>query len=213
VPAFSDFYGSFHAELPLTTRIIVRGSTLLSRNLPLVVIAIASAAVSAYVWVRRPGHRMRLDRILLGLPYVGDVARKFAVSQLARTLGTLLGGGIPLVKALEVAAQSVGNRYVAQQLEGMAQEVREGQSLAATMRTRTVFPDVAIKMTEVGEATGALQDMLNSLADFYDEEVATNLERFITLVEPVLLITMGIVIAALLLALYMPLFQLSSVVS
>ena len=95
----------------------------------------------------------------------------------------------------------------------MAQEVREGQSLAATMRTRTVFPDVAIKMTEVGEATGALQDMLNSLADFYDEEVATNLERFITLVEPVLLITMGIVIAALLLALYMPLFQLSSVVS
>src|SRR4029078_8776609 len=82
VPAFSDFYGSFHAELPLTTRIIVRGSTLLSRNLPLFVIAIASAAILAYVWVRRPGHRMRLDRILLGLPYVGDVARKFAVSQL-----------------------------------------------------------------------------------------------------------------------------------
>jgi type IV pilus assembly protein PilC len=213
VPAFSSFYGSFHAELPLVTRIIVRGSTLLSHNLLFVVVALAAGGMAIHVWVRRPGHRMRLDRILLRLPYIGDVARKFSVSQLARTLGTLLGGGIPLVKALEVAAQSVGNRYVAQQLEGMAQEVREGQSLAATMRTRSVFPDVAIKMTEVGEATGALQDMLNSLAEFYDEEIATNLERFVTLVEPVLLITMGIVIAALLLALYMPLFQLSSVVS
>jgi type IV pilus assembly protein PilC len=102
---------------------------------------------------------------------------------------------------------------MARQLETVAQSVREGQGLAATMRTTGLFPDVAVKMTEVGEATGALQEMLNSLAEFYDEEIETRMERFVTLVEPVLLITMGLVIAALLLALYLPLFQLTSVIS
>jgi type IV pilus assembly protein PilC len=117
------------------------------------------------------------------------------------------------VNALDVASRSIGNRFVALELTGMAQEVREGRSLADTMRRRSVFPEVAIKMTEVGEATGALQDMLTSLAEFYDEEVETKLDRFVTLVEPVLLIVMGLIIAGLLLALYLPLFQLSSVVS
>jgi type IV pilus assembly protein PilC len=131
---------------------------------------------------------------------------------MARTLATLLGGGIPLVQALDVAARSVSNRFIARELETVGQSVREGQSLAGTMRGRGVFPDVAVKMTEVGEATGSLQDMLNSVADFYDEELETNLERFVTLVEPVMLIVLGIVIAGLLLALYLPLFQLSSVV-
>jgi type IV pilus assembly protein PilC len=102
---------------------------------------------------------------------------------------------------------------MARELEKVAQSVREGQSLAATMRTTGLFPDVAVKMTEVGEATGALQEMLNSLSEFYDEEIETKMDRFVTLVEPVLLITMGVVIAALLLALYMPLFQLTSVIS
>jgi type IV pilus assembly protein PilC len=131
---------------------------------------------------------------------------------MARTLATLLGGGIPLVQALDVSASSVSNRYVAHQLEVVSQSVREGKSLAGTMRERGVFPDVALKMTEVGEATGSLQDMLNSVADFYDEELETNLERFVTLLEPAMLIILGIVIAGLLLALYLPLFQLSSVV-
>jgi type IV pilus assembly protein PilC len=213
VPAFSDFYASFHAELPLATRVIVRVSTFVSSNILLVLVGMGVAVAAGYTWVRRPGQRLRLDGLLLSVPWIGEIARKFAVAQLARTLSTLLGGGIPLVHALEVSSRSIGNRYVALQLDGMAQDVREGQSLAATMAARDVFPDVAIKMTEVGEATGALGDMLSSLAEFYDEEIATNLERFVTLVEPVLLITMGIVIAGLLLALYLPLFQLSSVVS
>jgi type IV pilus assembly protein PilC len=139
--------------------------------------------------------------------------RKFSTSQAARTLATLLGGGIPLVNALEISARSIGNRYMARELQTAAHQVREGRSLAAAMEERGEFPDVAIKMVEVGESTGALQDMLNSLADFYDEEIETGLGRFVTLVEPILLVTMGLVIAALLLALYMPLFQLSSVLS
>jgi type IV pilus assembly protein PilC len=168
--------------------------------------------VFAWAWLQNKENRVRWHGLLLRLPGVGPVARKFATSQFARTLATLLGGGIPLVQALDVASRSVGNRYVAGELRHIAERVREGQGLSATMRDHGVFPDVAVKMTEVGESTGSLQDMLNSLADFYDEELETSLERFVTLVEPVLLILLGIVIAALLLALYLPLFQLSSVV-
>jgi type IV pilus assembly protein PilC len=132
---------------------------------------------------------------------------------MARTLATLLGGGLPLVNALDIAARSVSNRYMAEQLITVAARVREGESFAAALDARKTFPDTAVRMAEVGEATGALQDMLNTVADFFDEEIATYLERFVTLVEPVLLVIMGIVIASLLLALYMPLFQLSSVLS
>ena len=213
VPAFSEFYASFDAELPLLTQLIVRGSMLVSEYLLVLILAAVAGGMALTSWFRRAGQRQRIDRVVLGLPWVGDLARRFATSQMARTLATLLGGGIPLVQALEVTAGSVGNRHVARELGAMGQSVREGQGLAATMRARGVFPDVAVKMTEVGESTGALQDMLNSLADFYDEELETSLERFVTLVEPVLLILLGIVIAGLLLALYMPLFQLSSVVS
>jgi type IV pilus assembly protein PilC len=144
---------------------------------------------------------------------IGDIARKFATSQMARTLATLLGGGLPLVNALDISARSIGNRYVAGQLEVVTARVREGQSFAAALEARGIFPDVAVKMAEVGEQTGALQDMLNTVADFYDEEISTNMERFVTLIEPLLLVIMGIVIAVLLLALYLPLFQLSSVLT
>jgi type IV pilus assembly protein PilC len=213
VPAFSDFYASFNAELPLMTRVIVRGSSFVSSNILVVLLVLGLGAAAVVAWVRQPGQRLRLDRAMLRLPWMGDVARKFSVAQLARTLATLLGGGIPLVNALEVSARSIGNRYMAAELETAAQAVREGQSLASTLRASGVFPDVAIKMTEVGEATGALQEMLTSLSEFYDEEIETNMERFVALVEPALLIIMGLVIAALLLALYLPLFQLTSVVT
>jgi type IV pilus assembly protein PilC len=136
---------------------------------------------------------------------------KFATSQLARTLATLLGGGIPLVNALDIASKSTGNRHMGRELEVVAQRVREGQGFAATLLERKTVPDVAIKMIEVGESTGALQEMLNSLADFYDEEIETDVGRFVTLIEPALLVIMGVVIAAIVLALYMPLFQLTSV--
>jgi len=141
------------------------------------------------------------------------VAGKFATSQMARTLATLLGGGLPLVNAVDIAARSIGNQFMAAQLDIVGSRVREGESFAAALDARGVFPDVAVKMAEVGESTGALQEMLNTVADFYDEDISTTMERFVTLVEPTLLVIMGIVIAGLLLALYMPLFQLSSVLS
>jgi type IV pilus assembly protein PilC len=124
----------------------------------------------------------------------------------------LLGGGIPLVNALEIAVRAMNNRYLAQELDEVRRRVQEGDSFAHALLERGVAPDVAVKMVEVGESTGALQEMLNSLADFYDEEIETEVSRFITLVEPVLLVVMGVVIAVVVLALYMPLFELSSVV-
>jgi type IV pilus assembly protein PilC len=212
VPAFKDFYEQFGHELPLVTRGIVAVSGFARSQGLFLLLLLAAAIVAIRLWLQRPGQRERMDRWILLVPGVGPTARKFATSQLARTLATLLGGGIPLVNAIEIASQSIGNHSMAAAMDTVGRRVREGESFAAAMAARGVFPDVAVKMAEVGEATGALQEMLNSLADFYDEEIETDLGRFVTLVEPVLLVVMGIVIASLLLALYLPLFQISSVV-
>ncbi|MCU1383619.1 MAG: epsF 1 [Acidobacteria bacterium] len=213
VPAFSDFYGTFGAELPLSTKLIVRFSEFLRSQFLLVIGGLVAGVIAVVAWIRQPGQQSRFDHMVLRLPMLGQVAKKFATSQMARTLATLLGGGLPLVNALDIAAKSVGNQYMAAQLDIVSARVREGESFAHALEARHVFPEVAVKMAEVGESTGALQDMLNTVADFYDEEIATTMDRFVTLVEPVLLVVMGIVIAGLLLALYMPLFQLSSVLA
>jgi len=213
VPQFSDFYASFGAELPLLTRIIVSVSDFVRAQFLLLVLVVFIAVVTFLGWIRQPGQKAKFDHLILAIPMLGQVAAKFATSQMARTLSTLLGGGLPLVNALDIAAKSIGNQYMAKQLEIVSGRVREGESFARALEARRVFPEVAVKMAEVGESTGALQDMLNTVADFYDEEIATNMERFVTLVEPVLLVIMGMVIAGLLLALYMPLFQLSSVLN
>jgi len=212
VPAFSEFYGNFGRELPLSTRIIVAISDGLVSNIWLVVAAVVGLVVAVMAWSSQPAQRALLDRWLLDVPWAGETARKFFTSQLARMLATLLGGGIPLVNALEISVRSMSNQHLSQELDRVRLRVQEGQGFAAALRERSVFPDVAVKMVEVGESTGALQDMLNSLSDFYDEEIETEVGRFITLVEPVVLVIMGVVIAVVVLALYMPLFELSSVV-
>jgi type IV pilus assembly protein PilC len=198
--------------LPATTRVLFAVSTFLRSELVPIVAGLAALGVLVWLVIRRPRERTRIDQFVLRVPVVGATVRKFATSQLARTLATLLGGGIPLVNAVEIAARSIGNQHMAHEMEWVGQRVREGESFAAALQSRGVFPSVAVKMAEVGESTGALQEMLNSLADFYDEEIETDLGRFVTLVEPVLLIVMGLVIASLLLSLYMPLIQLSGVV-
>ncbi len=213
VPEFSNFYNQFGKELPLSTRFIVGLSSFVTTYILLIVGGAAALVVTALWGVRQPGQRRRLHRVILKLPAAGPLAQRFSTSQGARTLATLLGGGIPLVNALEVTARSLGNLHMAAELQQAAQQVREGRSLAATLQESGAFPDVAIKMVEVGESTGALQEMLNSLADFYDEEIETNLGRFVTVIEPALLVIMGIVIAGLLLSLYLPLFNLSSALS
>lgn len=212
VPTFAEFYASFDAELPMSTQIIVAISDFARSQFLLITVVVVGGVIGFLAWVRRPGQGARFDRWLLQIPGIGTSLLKFATSQLARTLATLLGGGIPLVNAVDIASRSTGNRHMGREMEIVAQKVREGQSFAATLLERKVVPDVAIKMIEVGESTGALQEMLNSLADFYDEEIDTEVSRFVTLIEPALLIIMGIVIAGVVLALYLPLFQLTSVI-
>ena len=212
VPTFADFYASFQADLPLSTRIIVMISDTLRSQLWLILLILAGAGIAFMSWIRQPGRAAEFDRLLLRLPFIGNSVHKFSTSQMARTLATLLGGGIPLVNSLEIAAQSTGNRHMGKELDIVAARVREGQGLAATLLERKTVPDVAIKMIEVGESTGALTEMLNSLADFYDEEIDTEVSRFVTLIEPAMLVFMGIVIASIVLALYLPLFQLTSVI-
>ena len=209
VPEFAAFYAMSQEELPLSTRMLVSISNFALAYFGLLVLTILLAVAGGWAWLRRPGHRERVDRWLLEMPALGPIARKFSTSQAARTLATLLGGGIPLVNAIDVSARSIQNRYLAKELQLASQQVREGRALAVAMDESGAFPDVAIKMIEVGESTGALQEMLNSLADFFDEEIDTSLGRFVTLIEPTLLVIMGIVIAGLLLSLYMPLFQMS----
>jgi type IV pilus assembly protein PilC len=211
VPTFAEFYASFDAELPLSTRVIVGISDVLRAQLGFLLIAMAGGALGFYIWIKQPGRGAQFDRWLLKLPVIGSSVHKFSTSQLARTLATLLGGGIPLVNALEIASRSTGNRHMGRELEIVGERVREGQSLAGTLLERKTVPDVAIKMIEVGESTGSLTEMLNSLADFYDEEIETEVARFVTLIEPAMLVFMGVVIAGIVLALYLPLFNLTSV--
>jgi len=212
VPTFSEFYASFNSELPLSTQMIVGVSNFVRANFLLLVIGSVAIGVALYAWLKQPGQGARFDQMLLRVPIVGASMHKFATSQLARTLATLLGGGIPLVNALEISSRSTGNRHIGREMSIVAQRVREGQGFAATLLERQVVPDVAIKMIEVGESTGALQEMLNSLADFYDEETETEVSRFVTIIEPALLIVMGIVISMIVLALYLPLFELTAVI-
>lgn len=209
VPEFGAFYGQFGQQLPMSTRAIVAVSEFAGTYFLVLVLVLLAVGAAVWLWLTQPGQRERVDRWLLAVPAIGPVARKFSTSQAARTLATLLGGGIPLVNAIDVSARSIKNRYLSRELQAAAQQVREGRALSLALEGSGAFPDVAIKMVEVGESTGALQEMLNSLADFYDEEIETNLGRFITLIEPILLVVMGLVIAGLLLSLYMPLFNMS----
>ena len=213
VPQFEGFYQGFGEELPVITQLIVSMSAFFRAYFGLVVLAIGGAISAGWYWVRQPGQLAVLDRLILRVPGIGRIAGRFATSQLARTLATLLSGGIPLVNAIDVASRALGNRFYAEQITLVGQRVREGESLASSLASRGVFPGVAIKMVEVGESTGALHEMLTSVADFFDEEIDTQLGRFVTIVEPALLVIMGVVIAALLIALYMPLLQMGSVLS
>jgi len=213
VPEFGGFYNQFGKELPLSTRLLVGLSEFAGTYLVLIILAVVGAAVGFWMWLKAPGNRRRFDKMTLRVPMLGGIAQKFATSQASRTLATLLGGGIPLVNAIDISSRATTNQFMAHELQLAAQQVREGRALATAMNESGAFPDVAIKMVEVGESTGALQEMLNSLSDFYDEEIETTLSRFVTLVEPALLVIMGLVIAGLLLALYMPMFNLSSALS
>jgi type IV pilus assembly protein PilC len=212
IPAFQGFYEGFHVELPLATRVLMAFATAVRDNLAWILLVLIGGGVAAVVWLRREGSGVVVDRFLLRVPYVGGLMRMYATSQLARSLSTLLAGGLPLLNAMEVAAASVGNRAMAAATAGAAPQIREGKSLTSALESTGMLENLALEMIKVGEHTGALADMLTAIADFYDEDLETRLATVLALVEPVILVLMAVVVAGMLLAFYLPLFEAISAV-
>ena len=210
VPQFALFYEGLGAKLPDMTILLIAVSRAIRSQLLTGILVLAALIIGIRVWSRSPKGGMTMDTLKLKLPLIGDVWNKFAFSQLSRTLSTLLSGGIPLVNALEIVADSTGNRLVTNAMRSAIVSVREGQSLSKSFEASPVVPDLAIEMVQVGESTGSLSEMLRHVADFYDEEVNNRLNQIFTYIEPVLLVILATIVAFVLIALYLPIFNLSS---
>jgi len=207
IPSFQEFFEGLEIELPLVTRFLIALGTGIAENLTPILLALGAAAVGLTLWWRQRDSGELRDRWLLKLPYLGALARIYAISQLTRTLATLLSGGLPLVNALDVAASSVGNRSIANAVRGCTGHIREGKSLTAALESSGAMDSLTLEMVKVGEQTGALAEMLSSVAEFYDEEIDNRMATLLALVEPVLLVVMAFIVAGMLLAFYLPLFQ------
>ncbi|MCW5963404.1 MAG: type II secretion system F family protein [Bryobacterales bacterium] len=209
VPSFSDLYNSMNTELPLITRWLIAFGTS-SRNYVLGFFGLMAVSVVAFLyWRRGEAAQERLDRWKLRTPLAGDIWIKFQVSQFSRILGTLLVGGIPLVPALETAAESLNSRLLRTAIGKAGRAVKEGQPLSRALSATGIFPGLSIDMIEVGESTGALPTMLTSVAEFFEGDVSTRLTAALSLIEPLIMIVMGIFVAFVLIALYLPIFSLA----
>ena len=211
IPRFRDFFAGFEAgSLPLITRVVIGAADFMHAH----VLAMAAVAVALSItfsrWKKTEAGRRSFDRLLLRLPLIGAILRQFALSQFARSLSTLVGAGTPLVPALEIASGAVANRHVSAAVEAVVPRVREGAELWRSLEETGEFTSLAIEMIKVGEATGALEEMLTNTSDFYDEAIEAQLQRIVTLIEPIILVVMGAVIATLLLSIYLPMFTILS---
>ena len=210
VPRFAQLYDQLGTHLPaLTTFLLDLGRWAQHYGLYGGAVAIA-AGFLLYRWVKTDAGANAIDRVRIGLPLFGPVWLKYQVGLFARTLATLLTGGLPLVPSLETAARSIDSRQIGGAVFRSVETVREGRGLATSLQATRVFPELAIEMIEVGESTGALPGMLNSVAEFFEEDVQTNLTAAMSLIEPAILILMGLVVVTILIALYLPIFNLSA---
>jgi type IV pilus assembly protein PilC len=210
VPRFAQLYDQLGTKLPaLTLFLMDLGRNAQSYGLYVAAIAIA-VGYATFRWIKTDSGATALDKIRIGLPLFGNVWLKYQVGLFSRTLSTLLTGGLPLVPSLETAARSIDSRQIGNAVYRSVETVREGKGLSVSLQATKVFPELAIEMIEVGESTGALPQMLNSVAEFFEEDVQTNLTAAMSLIEPVILIVMGVVVVTILIALYLPIFSLSA---
>lgn len=207
IPQFEVFFFSLNVELPAVTRLILAVSLFLRGNWHFLLIGALALAYSLAYWSRTRGGRMFLDRQMLRIPFIGTILHRFALSQFTRSLGTLLAGGISLVPSIDVAVRAVGNTWVHSKMSDLGTLVAEGRPFYEAIEESRVFTDIAIDMVKVGESTGALDEMLEEVSEFFEQETETLLERVLVLAEPLMLVVMGIVIAFLLIAMYMPMFS------
>ncbi|MBV8830685.1 MAG: type II secretion system F family protein [Acidobacteriaceae bacterium] len=212
VPNFAALYNSMEARLPAATRILIAVGTTARSYVLLGIACLFGLLLALYFWARRPSSQERLDRIKMHLPLLGEVWTKYQVAQMSRVLGTLLVGGIPLVQALETAGRSLGSVLLEKALHSTSELVREGKSLSAALAKTGLIPELAVDMMEVGESTGALPQMLTSVAEFYEEDVSTRMTALLSLIEPAIMIGMGVFVAFVLVALYLPIFSLADTI-
>ena len=211
VPKFTDFYAGFDAELPLFTQMLISVAFFVRDNSLLTLVVVVVLIYLVRRWGKTRSGRLALDRAKLRVPFTGSVIHSFAIMQFTQSLSTLLAGGTPMVPALETASESVTNSHVSTRIKGIIQQVREGEPLWLSLESTGAMSSIAVEMIKVGESTGALVEMLTNVGEFYDEEIETRLNRMMALLEPFILVLLGVVIAALLYAFYLPLFEITKV--
>jgi type IV pilus assembly protein PilC len=212
VPNFAELYKSMSADLPTITKLLIAVGTTARTYVLIGFAGLIGAGFLFRWWSRRESGRDTLDNIKMRSPLFGDMWIKYQVAQFARVLSTLLTGGIPLVQGLETAGDSLGTSLLRKALDKAGKMVREGQTLAGSLSSTGIFPPLAIDMIEVGESTGALPAMLSSVAEFYEDDVNTKMTASLSLIEPVIMIFMGIFVAFVLVALYLPIFSLADTI-
>jgi type IV pilus assembly protein PilC len=208
VPKFADLFNSLDAKLPSITLFMMAVGVYAQRYFPFIAIGLALTVFLLWQWRKTDRGGDQIDRFILSLPLLGDIRLKHQVATFSRMLSTLLQGGLPLVPSMETAAASMGSRGIQKGIMQACGRVREGQGLAASLEQQKIFPDLALEMLEVGESTGALPAMLNSVAEFYEEDVQTALGAAMALIEPLILIIMAVFVGGVLISLYLPIFTL-----
>jgi len=210
IPNFTQMYGDQGGELPLLTKMLVSFTSVLTTYAPFIFSGIIAAAFGIYFWQRTPRGKTAIDGFVLRVPLVRTLVTQYVLAQLTRTLASVLRGGIPLVEALSTTAGVITNAVIAGRLTEARQQVIEGVSLAGAFERARIAPDMTVRMIEVGESSGDLPQMLEDVADFYDQEVENRLTLLTTMIEPVLMLTMGMVIAVIVVALYLPIFEMGA---
>jgi type IV pilus assembly protein PilC len=210
VPRFQEIYASFDQDLPGPTRVLIGVSSLLSTNLPWALLGAAVIFFTVRGYARTDRGSMRIDKLMLKLPVFGKLFRKVAVSRVTRTLSTLTRSGVPILSALEIVERTAGNRVFAQAVRESQESVRAGKTLAEPWEESGVFPPMVTRMISVGEKTGALETLLGKISDFYDDEVEAAVASLTSLIEPLLILFLGITVGFMVIALFLPILNLAS---
>ena len=210
IPNFTQMYGDQAGSLPFLTTLLITFTETITTYLPLILAALAAGVIGVYLWQKTEAGKQVIDSVKLKIPLARSLLIQYILSQLTRTLATLLRGGIPLVQALDTTAGVIGNKIIAQRLVQARGLVTEGVSLSSSFEQTRLAPDMTIRMIEVGESSGDLPQMLEDVSDFYEQEVDNRLNALTTMIEPVLMLTMGLVIAVIVVALYLPIFEMGA---
>ncbi|HUQ18850.1 MAG TPA: type II secretion system F family protein [Gemmatimonadaceae bacterium] len=212
IPVFENLFSSAGLALPLPTRIVMAMSRFLKGYWYLVISAVVVTIFAYKRYVSKPAGRLRVDRILLNVPVLGDVLRKSAVSRFTRTLGTLVSSGVSILDGLEITAKTAGNRVVQDAIMESRSSIAGGDTIAQPLKKSGVFPPMVISMISVGEQTGGLDEMLTKIADFYDDEVDAAVSNLLSLLEPAMMCFLGVVVGGMVVAMYLPIFDMINAV-